>query len=161
MQTHTQPPYRLTLKSNGCLILIAALSPTQLVVTSKHSLGTTTEAERVEMPETVDSLIVDGLEGVSLNNAPLTRKGPRGNGKTAMNGHAEKGEEEDEEKKEAQAHAEVGRRWLRNTLQATEKTEAGLARKLWEGNLTAVLEVCSIPRVMTDAQTFSALRRFV
>jgi tRNA ligase len=29
----------MTLKSNGCIIFIAALSPTQLLVTSKHSLG--------------------------------------------------------------------------------------------------------------------------
>ena len=29
----------LTLKSNGCIIFIAALTPTELVVTSKHSLG--------------------------------------------------------------------------------------------------------------------------
>lgn len=33
----------MTLKSNGCIIFIAALSPTKLVVTSKHSLGEHTE----------------------------------------------------------------------------------------------------------------------
>lgn len=27
------------MKSNGCIILIAALSPTQILVTSKHSIG--------------------------------------------------------------------------------------------------------------------------
>ncbi|GAA6023899.1 hypothetical protein JCM11491_002687 [Sporobolomyces phaffii] len=32
-------PYELTTKSNGCIILIAALSPTHLIVTSKHSIG--------------------------------------------------------------------------------------------------------------------------
>ncbi|SOV07220.1 related to TRL1 - tRNA ligase [Ustilago sp. UG-2017a] len=36
---YTTPPYLLTFKENGCIIFIAALSPTQLVVTSKHSLG--------------------------------------------------------------------------------------------------------------------------
>lgn len=32
-------PYELTLKSNGCIILIAALSENDLIVTSKHSIG--------------------------------------------------------------------------------------------------------------------------
>lgn len=36
---YTTAPYVLTFKENGCIIFIAALSPTQLVVTSKHSLG--------------------------------------------------------------------------------------------------------------------------
>lgn len=29
----------MTLKSNGCIIFVAALSPTKLIVTSKHALG--------------------------------------------------------------------------------------------------------------------------
>ncbi|TFK84033.1 hypothetical protein K466DRAFT_665422 [Polyporus arcularius HHB13444] len=39
LESHTAAPYTLTLKSNGCIIFIAALTPTKLVVTSKHSLG--------------------------------------------------------------------------------------------------------------------------
>ncbi|KZS97411.1 hypothetical protein SISNIDRAFT_406536 [Sistotremastrum niveocremeum HHB9708] len=39
IERHTKPPYTLTLKSNGCIIFIAALSQTQLLITSKHSLG--------------------------------------------------------------------------------------------------------------------------
>ena len=39
IESHTKPPYTLTLKSNGCIIFIAALTPDKLVVTSKHSLG--------------------------------------------------------------------------------------------------------------------------
>jgi tRNA ligase len=39
LETHTKPPHTLTLKSNGCIIFIAALSPSQILVTSKHSLG--------------------------------------------------------------------------------------------------------------------------
>ena len=35
----TKAPYELTHKSNGCIILIAALTPRDLLVTSKHSLG--------------------------------------------------------------------------------------------------------------------------
>jgi tRNA ligase len=43
----TDAPYYLTLKSNGCLILIAALTPTQLLVTSKHAIGTAREPDTV------------------------------------------------------------------------------------------------------------------
>lgn len=39
LEAHTKPPYTLTLKSNGCIIFIAALTPSQVLVTSKHSLG--------------------------------------------------------------------------------------------------------------------------
>lgn len=33
------PPYYLTVKSNGCIIFMSALTPTEVVVMSKHSLG--------------------------------------------------------------------------------------------------------------------------
>ncbi|CAD6905264.1 unnamed protein product [Tilletia controversa] len=46
----SEPPYHLTFKENGCIIFISALSPTQVVVTSKHSLGT---REDVEMSHAV------------------------------------------------------------------------------------------------------------
>ncbi|PWN35141.1 uncharacterized protein FA14DRAFT_144791 [Meira miltonrushii] len=36
---YSSPPYELSFKENGCIIFIAALSPHQLIVTSKHSLG--------------------------------------------------------------------------------------------------------------------------
>ncbi|OCF45932.1 hypothetical protein I317_00019 [Kwoniella heveanensis CBS 569] len=98
MKMHTEPPYHLTLKSNGCLILISALSPQHLIVASKHSLGTTTE----------------GTEN-----------------------QAEKAEHE-----EAKAHAAVGREWVKKTLIASGKTEVDLAKRLWDGNMTAVLELC-------------------
>lgn len=39
LEAHTKPPYTLTLKSNGCIIFVAALSPSKLLVTSKHSIG--------------------------------------------------------------------------------------------------------------------------
>jgi tRNA ligase len=39
------------------------------------------------------------------------------------------------------AHAEMGRRWLRKTLQKGGKTEQELAKTLWDRNLTAVTEV--------------------
>ncbi|GAA6060180.1 hypothetical protein JCM10212_005181 [Sporobolomyces blumeae] len=42
---HSTGPYELTTKSNGCIILIAALTPTSLVVTSKHSIGRNAAAQ--------------------------------------------------------------------------------------------------------------------
>ncbi|KAG8989755.1 hypothetical protein FRB90_002083 [Tulasnella sp. 427] len=36
---HTKAPYHLTVKANGCIIFMSALSPTEVVVMSKHSLG--------------------------------------------------------------------------------------------------------------------------
>ena len=124
MQHHTQGPYHLTLKSNGCLILISALSPKHLVVASKHSLGTITE-NQTEIKDAVDGVLVDGVAGLEV-------KDDKGKGK---------GKEEDEEHLEAKQHAEVGRIWLRRTLQKSGKTEQDLARRLWDQGLTAVLEV--------------------
>ena len=39
MAENTEAPYTLTLKSNGCIIFIGALTPSKIVVTSKHALG--------------------------------------------------------------------------------------------------------------------------
>ena len=39
LEAHTKPPYTLTLKSNGCIVFIAGLSQSQILVTSKHSIG--------------------------------------------------------------------------------------------------------------------------
>jgi tRNA ligase len=39
LKTHTKLPYTLMLKSNGCIIFIAVLSPSKLLVTLKHSAG--------------------------------------------------------------------------------------------------------------------------
>ncbi|KAJ7638295.1 RNA ligase [Roridomyces roridus] len=41
LESHTAAPYTLSLKSNGCIIFIAALTRTKLLVTSKHSIGPT------------------------------------------------------------------------------------------------------------------------
>ncbi|KAK7034072.1 tRNA ligase [Paramarasmius palmivorus] len=43
---HTAAPYTLSLKSNGCIIFIGALTPTKLLITSKHSVGAVKGAER-------------------------------------------------------------------------------------------------------------------
>ncbi|KAJ7255821.1 RNA ligase-domain-containing protein [Mycena haematopus] len=39
LESHTTAPYTLSLKSNGCIIFIAALTPEKLLVTSKHAMG--------------------------------------------------------------------------------------------------------------------------
>ncbi|KAG9311929.1 RNA ligase-domain-containing protein [Chiua virens] len=39
LEAHTGPEYTLSMKSNGCIIFIAAISPSKLIVTSKHALG--------------------------------------------------------------------------------------------------------------------------
>ena len=39
LEAHTASPYVLTLKSNGCIIFIAPLTPSKLLITSKHSIG--------------------------------------------------------------------------------------------------------------------------
>lgn len=52
----------------------------------------------------------------------------------------------------APAHAEMGRRWLRQTLQKVGRTESELAKELWDRNLTAVTEVSpsASPAAITD-----------
>ncbi|XP_006456066.1 hypothetical protein AGABI2DRAFT_210807 [Agaricus bisporus var. bisporus H97] len=45
IEANTAPPYALSLKSNGCIIFIAALTRKKLVVTSKHSIGPVDNAE--------------------------------------------------------------------------------------------------------------------
>ena len=94
LEENTTAPYTLTLKSNGCIIFIAALTPAQLLVTSKHSLGP-----------------APGASG-------------------------------------AESHAQVGERWLRAHLARAGKTEAELARTLWDNNWTAVAEVRSFFSVL-------------
>ncbi|WBW73627.1 tRNA ligase Trl1 [Schizosaccharomyces osmophilus] len=39
MREHTKGPYELTVKENGCIIFISALSNGELIITSKHSFG--------------------------------------------------------------------------------------------------------------------------
>ncbi|KAE9407601.1 hypothetical protein BT96DRAFT_1039843 [Gymnopus androsaceus JB14] len=46
LKMHTAAPYTLSLKSNGCIIFIGALTPEKLVITSKHSIGPVAGAEK-------------------------------------------------------------------------------------------------------------------
>ncbi|WVQ80680.1 hypothetical protein IAT38_002785 [Cryptococcus sp. DSM 104549] len=217
MKANTAPPYHLTLKSNGCLILISALSPTHLVVASKHSLGTTTE-DKAESSKKGSGgkaakadegqKVVPGASGSGDGPAPAAEPAPapapepaqqedpakdptdsltdatallslsppatgspemskkekkraakkqekelkkqqhkeleaiEGRNKAERRAKLAQQAEENQEHQEAQAHAEVGRRWVRRTLEKVGKTEADLARRLWDGNMTAVLELC-------------------
>jgi tRNA ligase len=85
LEAHTAPPYTLSLKSNGCIIFIAALTPEKLLITSKHSLGP--------------------IAGIELS------------------------------------HAEAGEQWLKQYLEDKGRTEADLAKRLWDQNWTAIAEV--------------------
>ncbi|KAK8858676.1 hypothetical protein IAR55_002905 [Kwoniella newhampshirensis] len=131
MQHHTQPPYHLTLKSNGCLILISALTPSHLIVASKHSLGTTVVSEDANEK----GHILDGIADLSLQDGDNTKRGKEKESDLTNPGQRD-------EHEEARAHAEVGREWVRKTLASSRKTEAELARRLWDSNITAVLELC-------------------
>ena len=129
--SHSSPPYHLTLKSNGCLILISALSPRHLLVASKHSLGTSTEAS-----EAATSNLINGVAALQLNgHANHVASVPNGERQASSELDA------DENEADAQQHAAVGRQWLRETLRKSGKTEAQLASRLWSTNQTAVLEV--------------------
>lgn len=128
MRHHTAPPYHLTLKSNGCLILISALSPNHLVVASKHSLGTTTESQISPNGDgQAEEALVNGLGKLEVQE-------DKGKGKAMAN-------EMDDENLEAKQHAEVGRIWLKRTIRKSGKTEEDLARRLWSQGVTAVFEV--------------------
>lgn len=114
IEKHSEPPYHLTLKSNGCLILISALSPSELLVASKHSLGTTTT--ETDLREVEAKLKDVKLDSGSQADTPA-------------------------EEPASKAHAEVGREWVARTLERSGKTSEELAKRLWDENLTAVLEV--------------------
>jgi tRNA ligase len=55
LEKHTSPPYSLTYKSNGCLILLSALNERELFVSSKHSAGTSTATAIPSATEDVDA----------------------------------------------------------------------------------------------------------
>lgn len=116
LRRYTIAPYTLTFKSNGCLILISALSPTECLVSSKHALpvgplpnsfgaGFGSEDSRAEELSKLKSLL----------------------GKSQSDNLD---------------HATMGALWLRWTLSRAGKTEADLASELWAQNLTAVAELC-------------------
>ncbi|KAL1742460.1 RNA ligase-domain-containing protein [Schizophyllum fasciatum] len=98
LEAHTAAPYTLSLKSNGCIIFIAALTEDKLLVTSKHAIG------------------------------PVRQE--------------KEDKKENEEESPSRSHAEVGEQWLRKYLSQKGRTQADLAKVLWDNNWTAVAELC-------------------
>lgn len=99
---------------------------------SKHSLGTTTETQTdAAVGNRVEERLVNGVDELEIRE-------DKGKGKVKGKGKADA---EGQEHLEAMQHAEVGRLWLKRTLQKSGKTEEELAKRLWEEGLTAVLEV--------------------
>ncbi|RKP08287.1 RNA ligase-domain-containing protein, partial [Thamnocephalis sphaerospora] len=47
IEENTKGPYEVTLKENGCILFAAALSPSRVVVASKHSLGSDTSPHAI------------------------------------------------------------------------------------------------------------------
>lgn len=70
----TAPPYYLTLKSNGCIILVAAISPTQLLVTSKHAIGQQTQPGQVSHALVGEIWLDRGLEKAGKTRKDLAKK---------------------------------------------------------------------------------------
>ncbi|KAI8971308.1 RNA ligase-domain-containing protein [Trametes punicea] len=73
LEAHTAPPYTLTLKSNGCIIFIAALTPTKLLVTSKHSLGPSPSASGESHAQVGERWLRTHLAAVGKTEEQLAR----------------------------------------------------------------------------------------
>jgi len=113
LNEHSSPPYDLTYKSNGCLILISALSPSELMVSSKHSLGTTVvPKDEVEVVHTArqevkrstdDGLSAGRAKGVAKPAEPKQKAPSKSedneNGDTPMSKNALKKQEKAERAK--------------------------------------------------------------
>lgn len=70
----TTAPYYLTLKANGCLILVAALSPTELLITSKHAIGQAKEAGAVSHAEVGERWLDRGLAKIGKTREQLAER---------------------------------------------------------------------------------------
>ncbi|KLO10607.1 RNA ligase [Schizopora paradoxa] len=68
----TTGPYILTLKSNGCIIFVAALTPEKLLITSKHSLGPVKGAD-VSHAEMGERWLLRHLELVGKTTAQFAK----------------------------------------------------------------------------------------
>ncbi|KAJ9106304.1 hypothetical protein QFC21_001449 [Naganishia friedmannii] len=190
---YSEAPYDLTYKSNGCLILVSAISESEILVTSKHSLGTTilpkdtahpntsvtpsngqppstkpqetpstttsVAATKTVAPDSTESVPVfdlstkSGQKKAAKHAAKEAKKVDKANADRDRDLYNQTAKEEAEAKKHevhanggsdsaAPAHAEMGKRWLKQTLEKVDRTESDLAKELWERNLTAVTELC-------------------
>ncbi|CAO1639220.1 unnamed protein product [Sympodiomycopsis kandeliae] len=120
IERYSSPPYELTFKENGCIIFVAALSPSQLVVTSKHSLGQNRPGTEPG-PEAGPSA---GPEADEVDELHTSTSGTSSAPSSVS--HAGKGEE-----------------WLdKHLAKAGGKNKADLAAELWSRGQTAVAELC-------------------
>lgn len=113
----TAPPYHLTLKSNGCLILIAALTPDTLLVTSKHAVGQSKSGETAMASDKGKEVAAES-EDSQANGGLVDDNGQR-----------------------ITSHALVGELWLDRGLRRVGLTRKDLAQRLWNENWTLVAEV--------------------
>lgn len=114
MQRYTCPPYYLTFKENGCIIFVAALSDTELVVTSKHGLGQ--------------------LNPNLVSSASAQPADDRGEDEEASPDFAQGGQ--------SVSHAQKGAEWLDRHLAKGQRTRPQLAAELWKRGETAIFELC-------------------
>ncbi|EJD39049.1 RNA ligase [Auricularia subglabra TFB-10046 SS5] len=74
LETHTAAPYEVMLQTNGCLILIAALTPDKLLVTSKHSLGPRRPGSQVSHAQVGERWLKKHLKSVGKTPADLAAR---------------------------------------------------------------------------------------
>lgn len=68
----------MTLKSNGCLILVSALTPHHLLVASKHSLGTTTEDEKPAVASAEQGILASSMQKLDLGGGSVHSASDKG-----------------------------------------------------------------------------------
>lgn len=121
IELFSSSPYLLTFKENGCIIFIAALSPNELVVTSKHAL----ESIKAQPGQTAlpSSAILIGVDEDAGEVEDLVATA--GDSQSRFISHAAKGEQ-----------------WLSIHLQKVGRTKQELAAELWRRGETAVAELC-------------------
>ncbi|PWN18581.1 hypothetical protein BCV69DRAFT_314465 [Microstroma glucosiphilum] len=122
IERYSAPPYLLTFKENGCIIFISALSPTQLIVTSKHSLDSQ-QARQLQEQQNGHKQQADTVAAAEEADEIGGEQG--GSSSSTKTSHAAKGEE-----------------WLERHLARVGRSKHELAEQLWSRGETAVAELC-------------------
>ncbi len=122
IRKYSQPPYLLTFKENGCIIFVSALTPTSLIVTSKHSLGAKQAPASATASAPAEEQEADDDDVAGEKTAPATAAAEAGS--------------------EPVSHAAKGGEWLDRHLSSVGRTRAELAGELWRRNETAAFELC-------------------
>lgn len=133
---YTQGPYFLTLKTNGCIIFISALTPSQLLITSKHAIGSA-RTGNLDLSSEYDGPGVDASEAAE--------EGPEAEEESPAEEEAiASGMPSENDRKSAfekLTHAGVGEFWLDKHLSSRGLSRADLAKELWDAKVTAVAEL--------------------